>query len=176
MPGHPHIFLHGYTPVTCSPGLDKIVHLWRECSISLSLQLKQLLLATARVVLLEGLQLRVWSTSYGPSSPQSKSFWKLPPTHPAHGPLSLLLPEFLSQGFANTQSYSSWWALHSCCLLSAAYHCRGHPAGISPYLNCLAEVAWFWRDWVIWFCPCTVWVCIGDATTPALYLKTLQMK
>lgn len=57
MPGLLHILLQGHTPVTCGPRVDKIVLLRREHAVSSSLQLKQLLLVTARVVLLDGVQL-----------------------------------------------------------------------------------------------------------------------
>lgn len=57
LPGLLHILLQGYSPVTCHPRTGKIVLLWREHAVSLSLQLKQLLLATARAMLLDGVQI-----------------------------------------------------------------------------------------------------------------------
>lgn len=51
------ILLQGYTPGTCRPRTDKIVLLRREHAVSLSLQLKQLLLATARAMLPDGVQI-----------------------------------------------------------------------------------------------------------------------
>jgi len=104
MPRLVHILLQDYTPVTWSPRLGKIVRLQREHAISLSLRLKQLLLATARVMLLDGVVVlfRVWDTSDIPISSQSKGLWKLLSTHPAHGSQSLLLPGSLRWAFANT--------------------------------------------------------------------------
>lgn len=51
------ILLQGYTPDTCRSRTDKIVLLRQEHAVSLSLQLKQLLLATARAMLQDGVQI-----------------------------------------------------------------------------------------------------------------------